>query len=115
MVLKTFGTVENVNMKNNSGRTALHVAAFYADYTAIDIMKEYMDETGQQLDLNALDSKAQTPLEYTGSLLKNFKVDQVLDRLLLDIFKEKSVRAFHLLRSMGARASVTDNRGIDVA
>lgn len=95
--------------------TALHVAAFHADYTAIEIIKEYMDEKGQRLDLNALDDKAHTPLEYTGSLLKTWKVDQELDRLLLDVFKEKSVRTFRLLRSMGARAPVTDDRGVDVA
>lgn len=58
-----------MNLPDNNGSSAVHVAAYWSNITAIKLFSEHMQGHGQELTLNLVDDDDHTPLDVIGQPL----------------------------------------------
>src|SRR4051812_19713294 len=100
-------------MANKEGLTPLHIAAFYSNLPAIQIIYEHLDNTRQEIDPNILTKRGITPLACTGSVQKQLKIGEDLRRLTTGSLELRTAKVYEYLRNRGAYLP-SEKEGISV-
>ena len=89
-------------MADKEGYTPLHIAAFYSNLTAIQIIYEHVDNTHQEIDPNILTKKGATPLTCIGSVQEKLEISEDLRRLTIGSLELRTAKVYEYLRNRGA-------------
>ncbi|KAF3942493.1 Ankyrin-2 [Dactylella cylindrospora] len=102
-LLRAYPDREHFERKNSRGWTALHLAAWNANWVAIEILRDHMNDIYETPDVNMLDGNGVPPLQICGQVWETLKVkEEDTEGALATIVKKNTAKAWKILRNMGA-------------
>lgn len=105
-LLEAYPNPELMNLTDNNGSSAIHVAAYWSNITAVRLFSEHMQAHGQELLVNVVDDDNHTPLDVIGQPLVH-QLSQVapidIDGPNLAHLQYNTAELYKRLRRMGAK------------
>ena len=88
-------------MTNHQGYTPIHLAAYYANVIALEIIKDHLASLGQELDPNFAGPGAPPPLHGIGKIREQLLVKEEDEPHLYTLLKQNTAKIYALMRNLG--------------
>ncbi|KAK0749675.1 hypothetical protein B0T18DRAFT_407322 [Schizothecium vesticola] len=102
-LLRRFPGREHLEHTDNNGFTPLHLAAYKANLTALQIIQEHVVRNGQAVDWNSrIPETGATVMGCTGLVRQRLRLDGEIHRQLIASLELRTAKTYEFLRNCGA-------------
>lgn len=101
LLLRIFPGREHLDTTNDQGYTPIHLAVYYANVIALEIIKDHLISLGQELDPNFAGPGVPRPLNGLGLIRQNLRLKEEDQPWLYAILKKNTAKTYALMRDLG--------------
>ena len=102
LLLRIFPGREHLDTTNNQGYTPIHLAVYYANVIALEIIKDHLISLGQELDPNFTGPGAPRPLNGLGLVRQNLRLKEEDQPWLHASLKKNMAKTYAFMRDLGS-------------